>query len=371
MVYRDFKGLKLSGLGLGTMRFPTVEGTKDEIDEAGAAAIVDYAMKNGINYYDTAYMYHHGQAELVIGKLLKKYPRDSYYLADKFPGFNEDNCKRVAEIFEDQLRKTGHDRFDFYLFHSVTGKNINWYLDPANGIMDYLLEQKKNGRIGHIGFSCHANFDDFKRFIDAYGEHLEFCQLQVNWFDWTYQDAKKKVELLRERGIGLWVMEPVRGGKLAVIGDSYAARLKAVRPDLTVPAWAFRFIQSIGATMTLSGMSNMQQIEENVATFADWTPLSETELDTLLTIADEMQKYNLAPCTSCRYCTTVCPVEIDIPKVIDIYNENCFAGALGTFKRYTVRLEEGKRPEDCLGCRACEGICPQGIKVADIMDKLK
>ncbi len=225
--------------------------------------------------------------------------------------------------------------------------------------------------IKNIGFSCHSGFDDFKRFIDTFGDIIEFCQLQVNWFDWTYQDAKRKCEFLKEKGIALWVMEPVRGGKLAVIGDRYTEILKAQRPDLSVPAWCFRFEQTIGATMVLSGMSNMQQLTENLDTFSTFAPLSDADLSTVLGIADDMQNTNMAPCTSCRYCTSVCPKELDIPKIIGIYNENCFAGASGTYSRYTARLDEGKRPGDCIACRACEGICPQGIKVSEIMGKLK
>jgi len=370
MIYNEFKGLKLSSLGLGTMRFPLIPGTKDDIDEAETARMVEYAMQNGINYYDTAWMYHHGNSEYVIGRILDKYPRDSYYLADKFPGFSEENMNNVEGIFEEQLRKTHKDRFDFYLFHSMTSGNIDWYLDPKYGLMDFMRKEKEKGRIGYIGFSCHSDFDDFKKFIDTYDGLLDFCQLQVNWFDWTYQDVKRKVEYLREKNIALWVMEPVRGGKLAVIGDEYTARLKAQRPDLTVPAWCFRFQQTIGATVTLSGMSNMQQLTDNIETFNKCEPLSDADMKVILGIADEMQNSNMVPCTSCKYCTTVCPKDLDIPKILGIYNENCFAGAMGTASRYTNRLEEGKRPVDCIGCQACEGICPQGIKVADIMKKL-
>ena len=211
MVYRDFKGLKLSGLGMGNMRLPVVDGDDGKIDYAEAERIIDYAYEHGVNYFDTAYAYHNGSSELAVRQALSKYPRESYYLADKFPGYDLANMPKVKEIFEEQLQKCGVDYFDFYLFHNVCELNIEEYLDPKYGILDYLLEQKKLGRIKHLGFSCHGAMPVLKRFLDAYGEHMEFCQIQLNYVDWSLQRAEEKVKLLNERGIPVWVMEPVRG----------------------------------------------------------------------------------------------------------------------------------------------------------------
>lgn len=208
MIYKDFQGMKLSALGLGAMRLPLIEGGSDaDIDEKAAEEMIDYAMKQGINYYDTAFGYHNGQSEIVTGRILGNYPRDSYYLATKFPGYDLSNMGKVEEIFEEQIRKCGVEYFDFYLFHNVYEKNIDPYLDEKNGILKYLLQQKENGRIRHLGFSCHGRYDTLKRFLDAYGEHMEFCQIQLNYLDWKLQDAKAKVELLNERKIPIWVME--------------------------------------------------------------------------------------------------------------------------------------------------------------------
>lgn len=256
MLYKEFQDLKLSSLGLGTMRLPNkgVDGDTP-IDEEETAKMVEYAIKNGINYFDTAWGYHNGESEIVIGKILKNYPRESFYLATKFPGYDVSNMDKVEEIFERQLQKCQVDYFDFYLFHNVYEKNVDPYLDPKYGILEYLLKQKEKGRIKHLGFSCHGNLDVLKKFLKAYGEYMEFCQIQLNYLDYEFQDAKAKVELLNEYNIPIWIMEPLRGGRLAKLPKKQEEKLKELRPDESIPAWAFRFLQSIpGVTMVLSGM---------------------------------------------------------------------------------------------------------------------
>ena len=289
MIYKEFQNLKLSALGMGAMRLPTIDGDDSRIDEAASEKMVARAMEKGINYYDTAWGYHGEHSELVMGKLLNKYPRESYYLATKFPGYDLANMDKVESIFERQLEKCGVSYFDFYLFHNVCEMNIDAYLDQKYGIFDYLMKQKENGRIRHLGFSAHGNVEVMKRFLDAYGKHMEFCQIQMNYLDWTFQDAKGKVELLREHRIPVWVMEPVRGGKLAALPEEHAAKLKALRPEEGIPAWSFRFLQSFqDVTVTLSGMSNFEQLEDNIRTYEEDKPLNQEEMDTLLGIADEM-----------------------------------------------------------------------------------
>lgn len=176
MIYKQFQDLKLSALGMGAMRLTVLDGDNSKIDEAAVAEMVAYAMEHGINYYDTAYMYHDGQSEIVMGKVLNKYPRENYYIATKFPGYDKTNMEHVAEIFEKQLEKTGMEYFDFYLFHNVNETNIDAYLDPQYGIYEYLMEQKKNGRIRHLGFSTHGDMPVMKRFLEAYGKDMEFCR---------------------------------------------------------------------------------------------------------------------------------------------------------------------------------------------------
>lgn len=219
MIYRDFKGEKLSALGLGTMRMPVVNGKEESIDEAKAREMVDFAMQNGINYYDTAWMYHGGNSERMIGKILADYPRGSFNLATKFPGNIRENIGRVEEIFEEQLRKCRVGYFDFYLFHNVCEINVDNYMDPQYGVMEYLLKQKKEGRIRHLGFSTHGRVDVMRRFMDAYGNELEFCQIQLNYLDYKFQHAKEKVELIRQYGLPLLYRQVPQGA-----GYTYAYR---------------------------------------------------------------------------------------------------------------------------------------------------
>ena len=377
MIYRDFQDLKLSALGFGAMRLPVIDGDDSRIDEPAALAMVDKAMASGINYYDTAWGYHGEHSEEVMGRALAKYPREQFYVATKFPGYDPVNWDKVEEIFEKQLEKLQVDYFDFYLFHNVCEMNIDAYLDDAKyGIYSYLIEQKRNGRIRHLGFSCHGSIDVLKRFLDAYGGDMEFCQLQLNYLDWTFQGGKEKVDLLSERNIPVWVMEPLRGGSLASLKPAYEARLKALRPEEPIPAWAFRFLTSIPQVkVILSGMSNMEQLEKNIETFGADKPLNEAELAALQKIADEMTAVGTVPCTACHYCVSHCPMELDIPHLIALYNEHAFTGGGFIAPMALAALPEGKKPSDCLGCRSCEQVCPQQIKIsevlADFCEKLK
>lgn len=366
MIYKNFKGLHLSSLGFGTMRLPTISGDVSKIDQEKVEEIFDYAIKNGVNYFDTAWGYHMGESEIAVGKALSKYSRESFYLATKFPGYDVSNMGKVAEIFEKQLKKCQVDYFDFYLVHNVCEANIEYYLDPQYKTVEYLLEQKKNGRIKHLGFSTHADFGNFKRFLDMYGEHMEFCQIQLNYLDYEFQDAKAKIEYLRGLNIPVWVMEPVRGGRLANLSENELSDLSKIRSDESAPALAFRFIQSIPeVVVTLSGMSNFEQVKENIKTFDECKPLSNEEMEKILALGKKMTE--CVPCTACRYCTEYCPQGLDIPKLISLYNEQVFSGGGFIVSMNLNTLPEDKRPCACIGCGACQAVCPQNIKIPEIM----
>lgn len=368
MIYKEYQNQKLSALGLGAMRLPVIDGDDSQIDEEAAVRMVAYAMEHGVNYYDTAWGYHSGRSEIVIGKALKPYPRESYYLADKFPGYDLSNMDKVEQIFEEQLKKCGVEYFDFYLFHNVCEMNIDAYLDGKYGIFDYLMKEKKAGRIRHLGFSVHGNYDVMKRFLEAYGTDMEFCQIQLNYLDWSFQDAKAKVELLEKYRIPVWVMEPLRGGRLAALSEEEETVLKELRPKETIPAWAFRFLQTIpNVTMILSGMSNMEQLQANIHTFEEENPLNEQEMDTLLSIADQMVKKIALPCTACHYCVSHCPQGLDIPALLALYNEHCFTEGGFIAPMALSAVPEEKRPSACIGCRSCEAVCPQQIKISEAM----
>ncbi len=369
MIYRDFEGMKLSALGFGAMRLPVLDGDDSRIDEDAALRMVDTAMQGGINYYDTAWGYHGENSELVLGKALARYPRDSFYVATKFPGYDASNWGRVKEIFPRQLEKLGVAYFDFYLFHNVCEMNIDAYLDDEKyGIYSYLMEQKRQGRIRHLGFSCHGEMDVLRRFLEKYGKDMEFCQLQLNYLDWTFQHGREKVELLRQWGIPVWVMEPLRGGRLANLPQQHAETLKALRPDEEVPAWAFRFLQSIpSVTMILSGMSSEEQLEKNLATFAEDKPLTDTEMKTLMDVAQRMLSLGTVPCTACHYCISHCPMGLDIPRLLALYNEHVYTGGGFIAPMALSALDENKQPQACLQCRSCEQVCPQQIKISEVL----
>ena len=368
MTYKEFQGLKLSELGFGAMRLPVIDGDDARIDEAATERMVDQAYAAGINYYDTAWGYHGGHSEEVMGRCLAKYPRESFYLADKFPGYDLRNMPKVQEIFEKQLEKCGVEYFDFYLFHNVCEMNIDAYLNPEYGIFEYLMEQKKAGRIKHLGFSCHGAMPVLKRFLEAHGSDMEFCQLQLNYLDWTFQHDKEKAELLAEYDIPVWVMEPLRGGKLAKLAEPDEAILKGLRPDEDIAAWAFRFLQTIpGVKVILSGMSNEEQLQKNLATFEESKPLNEEEMEALMEIADRMLSVNTVPCTACHYCVSHCPMELDIPHLLSLYNEHAYTGGGFIAPMAMMALSDDKKPSACIACRSCEEVCPQQIKISEVM----
>ena len=371
MLFKQFGDLSLSALGFGTMRLPLIPESGGEIDQAEVDRMVDAAMAAGGNYFDTAYPYHGGKSELAIGKSLARYPRDKWYLADKFPGHQNVKGVRKLEpevVFEEQLKKCGVEYFDFYLLHNVNENSMAYYGNPENHFIEYFLEQKAKGRIKHLGFSCHAAPEGIEKFLKMYGEHMEFCQIQLNFLDWTLQDAKKKVEMLREAGLPVWVMEPVRGGKLAHFAPAVEEKMKAIRPEDSIASWGFRWLQTVPQpTMVLSGMSNLAQMQDNIKNFSTVKPLNEEELSLLCGVADGLAK--LIPCTGCRYCCPGCPMELDIPTIMNLSNDLTVDYNLNIVARYGA-LGEGKQARDCIGCGQCMEACPQKINVPEMMRDL-
>ena len=363
MNYFNFKDIRLSKLGLGCMRLPIKEDKS--IDEDEVFAMVDYAIESGINYFDTAYPYHEGKSEIVIGKALKRYPRDSYYLADKYPGHQIASEYHPDEIFEKQLKKVGVDHFDFYLLHNVYENSMTVYEDPKWGIIDYFVKQKEAGRIRYLGFSSHAKAENLEKFLDRHPGLFDFCQIQLNYLDWTLQEAEKKVELLNSRNLPFMVMEPVRGGKLANLNDEDLEKLKQLRPDDTAVDWAFNFLLSKkGHAVILSGMSNMKQLKENIETFNRNDPLDEKETQLILQIAEKLK--DSIPCTKCRYCTEGCPMSISIPEMIATYNEIKTMPSTNAIM-WLDTVDPSSLPSACIGCGACASICPQNIDIPFIM----
>ena len=287
-------GEEVSLLGFGAMRLPTQEdGT---IDRVKAGRLVDTLYQNGVNYFDTAYVYHQGESEEFLGEALRKYPRNSFYLATKTPGHLINPDYDPVEAFERQLRRCETDYFDFYLLHNVMESSLPTYTNPDLRVMDYLLEQKAKGHIRHLGISSHGQLSMLERYLKAYGKEIEFAQLQINYLDWSLQQAKEKYEMVTELGLPIIVMEPCRGGRLAALDAASEQKMKTLRPQDSVPSWAFRFAGSLpNVSVVLSGMSSMEQVEDNLKTFCHFEQLSETEQALLADIARSMM--DIVPCT--------------------------------------------------------------------------
>lgn len=362
MEYKPYKDERLSCLGMGNMRLPQIgEGMGAPIDPIAAQEIIDYAISHGINYFDTAYVYNNGGSEKFLGQALPKYPRHSYNIATKFNSMSNPDYKAV---FSEQLSRLNTDYIDFYLLHALSDNNADDYLN--SGCIEYFLEQKQAGRIRYLGFSSHASVQTLERFASC--REWDFAQIQLNYLDWTMQDAKGQYEALTKLGIPVVVMEPVRGGRLASLSPVADAMLKAAQPDWSIASWAFRWLMRLdNVQVILSGMSTLGQIVDNVATFDDYKPLTDEQVEILNKACDLFRGEITVPCTSCRYCTDDCPQGIDIPVIMETYNRyKLDNGPMGLFG--LQRLE--KKPSDCIGCATCEKHCPQGIVISSVMAEL-
>ena len=373
MIYNNVCNDNLSLLGFGTMRLPLNEDKS--IDEKQVEEMVKLAIDNGINYFDTAFPYHEGKSEIVIGKVLSKYPRESFRLATKYPGHQIASSYNPEEIFETQLKKCKVDYFDYYLLHNVCESDFEIYEDPKWGIIDYFVKQKELGRIKHLGFSSHALCENLDAFISRHEGLFEFCQIQLNYLDWSLQDAKGKYEVLEKHNIPVWVMEPLRGGKLVnSLIESDKKKLNDFRNNESFASFGFRFLmQYPNIKMILSGMSCLEQMQDNIKTFNTDKPLTKQENDFLLEMAERLKVS--VPCTGCGYCLKGCPKGLDIPRLISAYNDLKFAESF-TAPMYVDSLDKDKKPNSCIECGQCSSICPQKIDVpkhlkdfCDLLDK--
>lgn len=360
MIYKDYHGEPISRLGMGNMRLPTTApGFGAPIDHEKAAAIIDYAMTHGITYFDTAYVYPGSEA--FLGTVLPKYQRGSFKLATKYNNMTSPDYKAV---FEEQLERLQTDYIDFYLLHAVMNEDsLKAYLDT--GCVEYFLEQKEKGRIRNLGFSSHAPLPVLEKMADHH--QWDFAQIQLNYLDWTMQDAKGQYEALTRRNIPVVVMEPVRGGRLASLSEAADKLLKDAHPQWSIASWAFRWLCRLdNVQVILSGMSTLEQIQDNVNTFDHMEPLSDQDLAVLEQSTDLFRKEISVPCTGCRYCCEECPQQIDIPKVMEIYNKVKLDGPMSAM----ALMGMTPSPKDCLGCGLCQKHCPQGIQIPQIMSEL-
>ncbi len=369
MNYKEFDhGVFLSQLGMGAMRLPqTEEGFAKSIDDSRAEELIDYCIKNGVNYFDTAYIYHGGQSESFLGRALKKYSRDSYFIADKF---NVQANPNFSEQFERQLNRLQMEQIDFYLLHGVSDKLISDYLD--HGAVEYFAEQKRRGKIRYFGFSFHGSPDALRHILKRHS--WDFVQIQLNYYDWFHGTAKEQYEILREHNIPIMVMEPAHGGMLANLPDEAGKIFLSANSQHSFASWAFRFLRTLpGIAVVLSGMSELDQVKDNVKTFSDDAVLSEEDMELICRVSDILHHTYAVPCTACRYCCDDCPKELDIPSLLSVYNEYKTGGekALSAWRLSRLNaLPEEKRPSACIGCGQCTAHCPQGLSIPAYMKEM-
>lgn len=363
MNFKAFKDISLPRLGMGNMRLPTMGQDRNApIDRAHAQSMIDYCMANGVNYFDTAYPYHAGESERFLGEALKKYSRESCFLATKYFILANPDYKAV---FEEQLARLQTDHVDFYMIHGIFDHTWKRYIDE--GAVKYFIEQKEAGRIKYLGFSSHASLENLTTFVEHHA--WDFCQIQLNYFDAFYGSAMQEYEILRSRGIPVIAMEPVRGGRLATLSAKSDTLLRNAHPDWSVSSWALRWVASLdGVQVVLSGMSTLEQLKENIALFEGDHRLSVADEQLLRNAADAFRSSVMVPCTECRYCVEegTCPADIDIPAVLKLYNAFKVDGpwALQGMSELTVQ------PDACVECGECSDRCPQSIGIPAFMKEL-
>jgi predicted aldo/keto reductase-like oxidoreductase len=394
MTYRtnNGNGDKVSILGYGCMRWPMIkdENGRDIIDQEAVNRLVDYAMEHGVNYYDSSPVYLQGQSEKATGIALSRYPRESYFVATKLSNFSNYTKENSIEMYQKSKENFQTDYIDYYLLHSIGDGNGFRQRFVDNGMMEYLLEERKAGRIRNLGFSFHGTpegFDELMAYHDQY--HWDFVQIQLNYIDWTHasgRNAKAKYlqEELDKRGIQSVIMEPLLGGRLSKVPEHIAGRLKERNPQGSVASWAFRFAGTHpGVLCVLSGMTYMEHLQDNVGTYSPLKPLTEDELAFLEETAELMQKYPTVPCNDCKYCMP-CPYGIDIPAILLHYNKCVNEGEIATstqdenyrkarraylvsYDRAVPKLRQAAR---CIGCNQCMSHCPQSINIPRELHKI-
>lgn len=369
MEYRKMEnlGISTSLLGFGCMRFPT--NADGSINEEEALAMIDKAYQSGVTYFDTAYPYHGGKSEVVTGKALARYPRDSYYLATKLPVWAVKTIDDAERIFQEQLERLQKDHVDFYLMHALNGER--WKFVKELDILGYCEKLRADGKIRYIGFSFHDEYEAFEEIINSY--HWDFCQIQLNYMDKDTQATLKGVELAKKLGIPMVIMEPVKGGSLAKLPfEGIDELFKKARPEASASSWALRYVGSLdNVKVVLSGMSTMEQVEDNLSTFDCFEPLTGAEKEIVEKVAATLHSRVQNGCTGCRYCMP-CPAGVDIPRCFAIWNQyHIYGNADEARWKWTEGMEDSQKASNCVKCGKCEQACPQHIAIREDLARLK
>jgi len=358
-------------LGFGMMRLPKLNGGTDaDIDKKQTAEMIDLFLERGFKYFDTAFMYHEGESEKAVGELLSaRHPRDSFFLATKLPMMDIEKKEQMEEVFNTQLERTRAGYFDRYLIHGIdrrTAKKVD-ELDAWS----FVKALKEKGLVRSIGFSFHSSADHLDEILTKHPE-MEFVQLQINYADWEDKEVQSRLcyEVAEKHGKPVTVMEPVRGGALAAMPENIRSILLRAAPDRNIASWALRFVGSLPmVNMVLSGMSSIEQLKENMETFDNFEPLTDSERRVIAEVVEEIRKIPTIPCTACKYCTPNCPQNINIPRIISLLNDYTIYRSLEpNVRRYNMMLKGGRgKASDCIECGSCEGHCPQNIKIISVL----
>ncbi len=368
MEFREFEklGIKTSLLGFGCMRFPL---NKDgSIDEVRSEQMLDAAYRRGVNYFDTAYVYHEGNSELFTGRILDKYDRSTYYLATKLPIWAVETVADAERIFREQLKKLHKDYIDFYLLHSFNRETFDKMV--RLGILEYMDRLKAEGKIKYLGFSFHDDYEAFEHILRF--RSWDFCQIQLNYMDTEIQAGMKGYQLAQELEIPLVIMEPVKGGSIAKLPDTAAAIFESANPGKSPASWALRWVGSLpNVKVILSGMSDETQVADNLETFEHFTPLSSTEYQTIEKVALILKNRVRNGCTGCSYCMP-CPAGVDIPRSFDLWNDYGRYGNKGDIRwQWTFNFEEDKKAKNCADCGQCEEACPQKLSIREHLKQVQ
>ena len=364
MFYKEFKGNNISSLGLGVMRLPEDPENPGKFDREKGQEIIDRAIALGVNYFDTAHIYQKTDSEKFLGEALKKYPRESYYLATKFYGSRK---RDIRKTFFEQLERLQTDYIDFYLLHCLEEDTFSLYTDPELDYLGFLRQMRKEGKIRYLGFSTHASPELLEKFL-SYDDGFDMALMQLNFVDWNLLNAKGQYEILTRHGIPVWVMEPLKGGRLATLNEKACEILRQAEPQRSIPSWGFRYLMGLPNVQTvLSGMGSIEMVEDNCNTFSEYKALDEQEQDVLEKARTEFIGDLGVPCSGCRYCCDNCPEALDIPLLIQYYNEKSLGGEAWKIPG----LEQAKGADACIGCGACMSHCPQKIDIPKIMESLK
>ncbi|MCR5217049.1 aldo/keto reductase [Treponema sp.] len=358
---------KMSKLGFGLMRLPEKDGS---IDIERVKTMVDRYMSAGMNYFDTAYVYHGGKSEGAAKEaIVKRYPREKFMLATKLPAWEIKKESDIERIFNEQCQRAGVDYFDFYLLHSIEdGSNYDTY--EKYDCFSWGLKKKAEGKIKHFGFSYHGTPELLETILDKHPE-MEFVQIQLNYLDRTNPvvQSQKLYDILHKRNIPMIIMEPVRGGMLANMLPEIEAKFKALRPNNSIASWALRYVGSLEGIITiLSGMSDEAQMEDNIKTFTDFEPLTAEEMKLIDEVTDDILRIPQIGCTACKYCIDGCPMKISIPDIFRTINTlRRYPDDWRAKNFYSGLITRSGKASDCVSCGQCEGVCPQHLPIIDLL----